>query len=404
MFNKKTIEDIDVRNKKVLVRVDYNVPLDSNLNVTDNSRIRLSLPTINYLLERNAKVILMSHLGRPKGEVIDKYRLTPAAKELEKLINKPVKKFDEIVSPEIKDYIYNEMKYGEIIMLENVRFNPGETKNNTDFAKELASLADIYVDDAFGASHRAHSSTVGVTQFLPSVAGFLLKKEVEVLTSILEAPDKPFLAILGGAKVADKIMVIQNFITKVNSLIVGGGMSYTFLKSKGYEIGKSIHAEDPAEYESQIKFAKESIEAAAKNNVNFITPIDIVVGKTDEQGNITDKKTVSADSMPADYEGFDMGEKTLALYESEIAKAKTIFWNGPVGFFENKEFENGTRRVATAIANSNAKTVAGGGDTLAALKKFGLADKFFHVSSGGGASMELLEGKELPGVAALSDK
>jgi phosphoglycerate kinase len=404
MFNKKTIEDIDVRNKKVLVRVDYNVPLDSNLNVTDNSRIRLSLPTINYLLERNAKVILMSHLGRPKGEVIDKYRLTPAAKELEKLINKPVKKFDEIVSPEIKDYIYNEMKYGEIIMLENVRFNPGETKNNTDFAKELASLADIYVDDAFGASHRAHSSTVGVTQFLPSVAGFLLKKEVEVLTSILEAPDKPFLAILGGAKVADKIMVIQNFITKVNSLIVGGGMSYTFLKSKGYEIGKSIHAEDPAEYESQIKFAKESIEAAAKNNVNFITPIDIVVGKTDEQGNITDKKTVSADSMPADYEGFDMGEKTLALYESEIAKAKTIFWNGPVGFFENKEFENGTRRVATAIANSNAKTVAGGGDTLAALKKFGLTDKFFHVSSGGGASMELLEGKELPGVAALSDK
>ncbi|MCL5771897.1 MAG: phosphoglycerate kinase [Actinobacteria bacterium] len=404
MFNKKTIEDIDVSNKKVLVRVDYNVPLDSDLNVTDNSRIRLSLPTINYLLERNAKVILMSHLGRPKGEIVEKYRLTPAAKELEKLTGKPVKKFDEIVSPEIKDYIDNKMKYGEIVMLENVRFNPGETKNNIDFAKELASLADIYVDDAFGASHRAHSSTVGVTQFLPSVAGFLLKKEVEVLTSILEAPDKPFLAVLGGAKVADKIMVIQNFITRVNSLIVGGGMSYTFLKSKGYEIGKSIHAEDPAEYESQIKFAKESIEAAAKNNVNFITPIDVVVGKTDEQGNIIDKKTVSADSIPADYEGFDMGEKTLALYESEIAKAKTIFWNGPVGFFENKEFENGTRRVATAIANSNAKTVAGGGDTLAALKKFGLTDKFFHVSSGGGASMELLEGKELPGVAALLDK
>lgn len=404
MFNKKTIEDIDVTNKKVLVRVDYNVPLDSDLNVTDNSRIKLSLPTINYLIEKKAKIILMSHLGRPKGEVVDKYRLTPAAKELEKLINKPVKKFDEIVSPEIKDYIDNKMQYGDVVMLENVRFNPGETKNNLDFAKELASLAEIYVDDAFGASHRAHSSTVGVTQFLPAVAGFLLKREVEVLTSILESPERPFLAVLGGAKVADKIMVIQNFINKVNSLIVGGGMSYTFLRAKGYEIGKSIHAEDPQEYESQIKFAKDSMEAAAKNNVNFITPVDVVVGKTDENGNIIDKKTVSADSIPADYEGFDMGEKTLSLYEAEIAKAKTIFWNGPVGFFENKEFENGTKRVATAIANSNAKTIAGGGDTLAALKKFGLTDKFFHVSSGGGASMELLEGKELPGVAALLDK
>jgi len=404
VFNKKTIEDIDVTNKKVLVRVDYNVPLDSDLNVTDNSRIKLSLPTINYLIEKKAKIILMSHLGRPKGEVVDKYRLTPAAKELEKLINKPVKKFDEIVSPEIKDYIDNKMQYGDVVMLENVRFNPGETKNNLDFAKELASLAEIYVDDAFGASHRAHSSTVGVTQFLPAVAGFLLKREVEVLTSILESPERPFLAVLGGAKVADKIMVIQNFINKVNSLIVGGGMSYTFLRAKGYEIGKSIHAEDPQEYESQIKFAKDSMEAAAKNNVNFITPVDVVVGKTDENGNIIDKKTVSADSIPADYEGFDMGEKTLSLYEAEIAKAKTIFWNGPVGFFENKEFENGTKRVATAIANSNAKTIAGGGDTLAALKKFGLTDKFFHVSSGGGASMELLEGKELPGVAALLDK
>lgn len=404
MFNKKTVEDIDLKNKKVLVRVDYNVPLDSNFNVTDNSRIRLSLPTINYLLEKNAKVILMSHLGRPKGEVVDKYRLTPAAKELEKLIGKPVKKFDEIVSPEIKDYIDNKMKNGDIVMLENVRFNAGETKNNLDFAKELASLAEVYVDDAFGASHRAHSSTGGVTQFLPSVAGFLLKREVEVLTSILEAPEKPFLAILGGAKVADKIMVIQNFLSKVNSIIVGGGMSYTFLKSKGYEIGKSIRAEDPAEYESQIKFAKESIEAAAKNKVNFITPVDIVVGRMDAEGNITDKKTVAADCIPADFEGFDMGEKTLALYEAELAKAKTIFWNGPVGFFENKEFENGTKRVAMAIANSGAKTVAGGGDTLAALKKFGLTDKYFHVSSGGGASMELLEGKELPGVAALLDK
>lgn len=404
MFNKKTVEDIDLKNKKVLVRVDYNVPLDSNLNVTDNTRIRLSLPTINYLLEKNAKIILMSHLGRPKGEIIDKYRLTPAARELEKLSGKPVKKFDEIISPEIKDYINNRMKNGDIVMLENVRFNAGETKNNLDFAKELASLADVYVDDAFGASHRAHSSTVGVAQFLPAVAGFLLKREVEVLTSIIEAPQKPFLAVLGGAKVADKIMVIQNFLSKVNSIIIGGGMSYTFLKSKGYEIGKSIHEQDPAEFENQIKFAAQSIEIASKNKINFIIPVDVVVGRMEDDGNIKDIKTVSADSIPADLEGFDMGDKTLALYENEIAKAKTIFWNGPVGFFERKEFENGTRRVAQAIANSGAKTIAGGGDTLAALKKFGLTDKFFHVSSGGGASMELLEGRELPGITALLDK
>jgi len=403
MFKKKTIEDIDLKNKKVLVRVDYNVPLDANLNITDNSRIRLSIPTINYLIENNAKIILMSHLGRPKGEIVEKYRLTPAAKELEKLIGRPVKKFDEIVSEEISDYINDEMKHGEIVMLENVRFNPGETKNNLDFAKSLASLADIYVDDAFGASHRAHSSTAGVAQFLPAVAGFLLKREVEVLTSILEDPQEPFLAILGGAKVADKIMVIQKFLSKVNSIIVGGGMSYTFLKSKGYEIGKSIHADDPAEFENQIKFAKESIDAAVKNKVNFIIPVDVVVAKMDEAGNITDKKTVSADSIPADYEGFDMGEKTLALYDAEIAKAKTIFWNGPVGFFENKDFENGTRRVATAVSNQKVVTVAGGGDTLAAIKKFDLSDKFYHISSGGGASMELLEGKELPGVSVLLD-
>ena len=372
MFKKKTIEDIDLKNKKVLVRVDYNVPLDADLNITDNSRIRLSLPTINYLIENNAKIILMSHLGRPKGEVVEKYRLTPAAKELEKLLGRPVKKFDEIVSEEIRDYIDDEMKHGEIVMLENVRFNPGETKNNLDFAKSLASLADVYVDDAFGASHRAHSSTAGVAQFLPAVAGFLLKREVEVLTAILEDPEEPFLAILGGAKVADKIMVIQKFLSKVNSIIVGGGMSYTFLKSKGYEIGKSIHADDPVEFENQIKFAKESIDAAAKNKVNFIIPVDVVIGKMDEAGNITDKKTVPADSIPADYEGFDMGEKTLALYDAEIAKAKTIFWNGPVGFFEKKEFENGTKRVATAISNQKVVTVAGGGDTLAAIKKFGL--------------------------------
>jgi phosphoglycerate kinase len=404
MFNKKTIEDIDLIGKKVLVRVDYNVPLDENLNVKDDSRIRLSLPTLNYLINKNCKIILISHLGRPKGEVVDKYRLTPVAKELEKLIGKSVKKFDEIISDEIKDYINNKMKPGDIVMLENVRFHPGETKNDLNFAKELASLADVYVNDAFGAAHRAHSSTVGVAKFLPAVAGFLLKKEVEELSSILENPERPFLAVLGGAKVADKIMVIKNFLNIVDSIIVGGGMSYTFLKAKGYEIGKSIHAEDSVEYEEQVKFAKEAMEIAEKNNINFITPVDLVVGKVDAENNIVDVKVVDADKIPADYEGFDMGEKTLALYEAEISKAKTIFWNGPVGFFENPRFENGTKRLGTAIANSKAKTIAGGGDTLAALRKFGLTDKFSHVSSGGGASMELLEGKTLPGIAALLDK
>ncbi len=404
MFNKKTIEDIDLKDKKVIVRVDYNVPLDADLNVKDNTRIKLSLPTLNYLIAQNCKIILMAHLGRPKGEVVDKYRLTPAAKELEKLIGKPVKKFDEIVSNAIKDYIDKTMKNGEIIMLENVRFNAGETKNNLDFAKELSGLADVYVNDAFGAAHRAHSSTAGIAQYLPAVAGYLLKTEVEELTSIIENPRKPFLAVLGGAKVADKIMVIKNFLNIVDSIIVGGGMSYTFLKSKGYEIGKSIHAEDPAEYEEQIKFAGEAIQEAQKNNVSFITPVDIVVAKMDSEGSFSDKKTVKADSIPCDYEGFDMGEETLKLYEKEIASAKTIFWNGPVGFFENAEFENGTKRVANAIANSNAKTIVGGGDTLSALKKFGLTDRISHVSSGGGASMELLEGKLLPGVAALLDK
>jgi len=404
MFNKKTIEDINLKNKKVIVRVDYNVPLDADLNVKDNTRIKLSLPTLNYLISQNCKIILMSHLGRPKGEVVDKYRLTPIAKELEKLIGKPIKKFDDIVSKEIKDYIDNTMKNGEIVMLENVRFNPGETKNDLNFAKELASLADIYVNDAFGAAHRAHSSTAGIAQFLPAVAGYLLKTEVEELTSILEKPQKPFLAILGGAKVADKIMVIKNFLNLVDSIIVGGGMSYTFLKAKGYEIGKSIHAEDPAEYENQINFAKEVMEEAKRKNINFITPVDVVVAKMDSEGNIIDKKTVSVDSIPTDYEGFDMGEETLKLYEKEISSAKTIFWNGPVGFFENAEFDNGTKRVANAIANSGVKTVVGGGDTIAALKKFGLNDKISHVSSGGGASLELLEGKLLPGIAALLDK
>ncbi|MCL5072968.1 MAG: phosphoglycerate kinase [Actinobacteria bacterium] len=396
LFNKKTVEDVDVKNKKVIVRVDYNVPLDENGNVTDNTRIRLSLPTLNYLLERNAKVILMSHLGRPKGIVEEKYRLTPTARELEKLIGRPVKKFDETFSSEIKEYADSKMQPGEIIMLENLRFNPGEKNNDREFAKNLASLAEVYVDDAFGAAHRAHASISGITQFLPAVAGFLMKKEVEALSALLEAPGRPFMAILGGSKVSDKILVIQNLLGKVDTLILGGGMSYTFLKAQGYGIGKSICEDD------QLGYAKEMIELAKKNGVNFMLPVDLVIAR--EYAKNAESKNVSVDAIPPDWEGMGIGEKTTELYKTEIARAKTIFWNGPVGVFEWENFEKSTKEIANAIANSTAVTVAGGGDTLAAIKKYGLNDKFSHISSGGGASMEFLEGKVLPGVAALLNK
>ncbi len=396
MFSKKTVEDIDVSKKKVLVRVDYNVPLDNELNVTDDTRIKLSLPTINYLIKNNAKTILMSHLGRPKGKIEPRFSLDPAAKRLEQLTGKKVKKFDRIFSPKIKEYIDNEMDYGEIVMLENLRFDPGEKDNNDELARSLASLADIYVDDAFGAAHRSHASIVGVTKYLPSVAGFLMKKEIEVLTSILESPERPFLAILGGSKVSDKIKVIENLLGKVDSLILGGGMTYTFLKAQGYEIGKSI-CED-----NQINFAKDMLALAKKNNVKLILPVDIVVAK--EFDSEADNKTVSIQSIPVDWMGLDIGQKSAELFGNEISIAKTIFWNGPVGVFEWNNFSKGTRSVACAVAGSQAVTIAGGGDTLAALKKYNLSSKFTHISSGGGAAMEFLEGKELPGVVSLMDK
>ncbi|HEY4663209.1 MAG TPA: phosphoglycerate kinase [Candidatus Humimicrobiaceae bacterium] len=396
MFNKKTIEDMDVTNKRVLVRVDYNVPLDDNLNVVDDTRIRLSLPTINYLIEKNAKIILMSHLGRPKGAVETKFKLDPAAKRLGQLVSKKVMKFDSIYSQEIKEYIDNEMDFGEIVMLENLRFDPGEKANDDEFSKSLASLADVYVDDAFGAAHRAHASVAGVTKYLPAVAGFLMKKEIEVLTSLLESPQRPFLTILGGSKVSDKIQVIRNLLGKVDSLILGGGMTYTFLKAQGYEIGKSICEDD------QIDFAREMLALAKKDNVKLILPVDIVAAK--EFDSNSERRLVSIQSIPADWMGMDIGDKSIELFKTEIATAKTIFWNGPVGVFEWSNFENGTRNIANAIAGSQAVTVAGGGDTLAALKKYDLSSKFTHVSSGGGAAMELLEGKELPGVSSLLDK
>ncbi len=396
MFTKKTVQDMDLRRKKVLVRVDYNVPLNDDLQVTDDTRIKLSLDTIRYLLEQEAKIILMSHLGRPKGEVVDQLRLDPAAEALEKLIGKNVKKFDDIVSAEIKDYIDNTMNFGDIVLLENLRFDPGEKKNDPQFAKSLASLAEVYVNDAFGAAHRAHASVSGVAEHIPAVAGFLLKKEVDTLTSLLENPGRPFVAVLGGSKVSDKIQVIKKLLEKVDTLIIGGGMGYTFLKAKGFEIGNSLCEEQ------HLAYAGEMIELAKKNNVHLALPLDTVIAK--EYDKDTDKKMVSVESIPVDWMGLDIGEKSIELFKNEIAGASTVFWNGPLGVFEWERFEQGTKDVACAIAKSSAVSVVGGGDTLAAIKKYKLRDQFSHVSSGGGASMELLEGKELPGVAALLDQ
>jgi len=396
MLNKKTVEDIDVSGKRVLVRVDFNVPLDADLNVTDNTRIRLSLPTINYLAGKGAKVILMSHLGRPKDAVEEKYRLTPAAKELEKLAGKTVRKFDETFSDEIKNYIDHEMKPSEIVILENLRFHPGEKKNDPEFAQMLASLADLYVDDAFGAAHRAHASVAGIASYLPSVAGFLMKKEVDALSNLLENPARPFTAVLGGSKVSDKITVIKNLLGKVDCLILGGGMTYTFLKAKGYEIGKSIFEED------QVDYATRMVKLADSNGVKLMLPVDILVAA--EFSENSDCRNVGIDSIPPDWEGMGIGEKTTEMYVQEIKKSKTIFWNGPMGVFEFDRFAGSTKAVAGAIAESSAITVAGGGDTLAAIKKFKLEGRFTHVSSGGGASMEFLEGKALPGVEVLEDK
>ena len=396
MFNKKTVREIDIKEKKIIVRVDFNVPLDDDLNVVDDTRIRLSLPTIEYLQENNAKIILMSHLGRPKDKPEDRFRLDPAAKRLEELTGARVKKFDETFSLEIKDYIDKSMSAGEIVILENLRFNPGEKENNKDFSKALASLADIYVDDAFGAAHRAHASVVGVPEFLPAVSGLLMEKEIETLTALLESPGRPFLTILGGSKVSDKIKVIKNLMGKVDSLVLGGGMTYTFLKAQGYEIGKSICEDD------QLDYARDMTELAKANNVNFLLPIDIIAAPEFDEN--SEKRAVSIESIPAGWMGLDIGNKSIEMFSKEIQGASTIFWNGPVGVFEWEKFSNGTRSIALAVANSNAVTVVGGGDTVAAIKKYGVSDKISHISSGGGASMELLEGKLLPGIEALLDK
>ncbi|MEG1448362.1 MAG: phosphoglycerate kinase [Oscillospiraceae bacterium] len=394
-FNKKSIEDIDVRGKKVLVRCDFNVPLNEKGEITSETRIVSSLPTIKYLIENDAKVILCSHLGRPKGEWKSEYSLAVVAKRLSELLGKEVKMSKDVVGENAKE-LSSKLADGDVMLLENVRFHKEETKNEEEFSKALASLADIFVNDAFGTSHRAHSSTTGVANYLPAVCGYLIKKEIDVMGKALENPEKPFVAILGGAKVSDKIGVINNLLDKVDTLIIGGGMAYTFIKAQGMEIGKSLCEED------KLTLAKELLEKAKTKGVSLLLPIDTLVGK--EFSETTEPILVDIDKMPADCLGLDIGPKTIALYENAINDAKTVVWNGPMGVFEWENFVGGTKAVAKALAEGNCTSIIGGGDSAAAAESLGFADKITHISTGGGASLEFLEGIDLPGIAALNNK
>ncbi|MFT8318937.1 MAG: phosphoglycerate kinase [Sporolactobacillus sp.] len=391
---KKTIRDIEVKGKKVFCRVDFNVPLDGT-TVTDDTRIRAALPTINYLIENGAKVILASHLGRPTAENKESLRMNPVAKRLSELLGKPVAKTDSVVGPEVEAAVAK-LKDGEVLLLENVRFEKGEKKNDPELAKAFAALADVYVNDAFGSAHRAHASTEGIAHYLPAVAGFLMEKELRILAASLDHPQHPFTAIIGGAKVSDKIGVIENLLDKVDTLIVGGGLSFTFIKAQGYSIGKSMLDAE------KLDMAKKFMETAKEKGVNFLVPVDAVVA--DEFSESANKKTVDVDSIPEGWMGLDIGPKTVALYADAVKKSKLVVWNGPMGVFEMDAYAKGTEAVAKALAEApDATTIIGGGDSAAAVEKFHLADKMSHISTGGGASLELMEGKVLPGVAALND-
>lgn len=395
-MNKKTIRDVDVTNKKVLVRCDFNVPLDKETGkITNDLRIVAALPTIKYLLENNAKVILCSHLGKPKGEIKPELSLKSVANRLSEYLGFEVKFSKDIVGENAKE-LSKELKPGKAILLENVRFDPREEKNDKEFSKELASLAEIYVNDAFGTAHRAHSSTVGVAEFLPAVCGFLIEKEVEMLGDNLNNPERPFVAILGGAKVSDKIKVIENLLEKVDSIIIGGGMTYTFLKAMGYEIGNSICELD------RIDIAKETIEKAEKKGVKLLFPIDTVCGK--EFSNKAETIVVDSKEIPKGWQGLDIGPKAIEEFTQVLKNAKTVIWNGPLGVFEFEKFAKGTNAIAKVLSEINAITIVGGGDSVAAVEKGGFSDKITHISTGGGATLEYLEGKELPGIECLENK
>lgn len=398
-MNKKTVKDLDVAGKKVLVRVDFNVPLskDGKHTISDDTRIRAALPTIDYLLENKAKVILMSHLGRPKGEANPEFALKPVADWLKDHYGD---KFHFVPSPEVvddkvKDEI-SKLEDGEVALLENTRYQKGETENDEEFAKELSSLADLYVNDAFGTSHRSHASNVGVANNLDSAVGFLIEKEIEIMGKALEDPQRPFVSILGGAKVSDKIGVIENLISKVDTILIGGGMAYTFLKAQGKEIGKSLLEED------KMELSLDLIKKAKENNVDILLPEDVVIA--DEIKEDIDTEIVSIDEIPEDKEALDIGPKTAEKYAEIIKKAKTVVWNGPMGVFEVNVFSNGTKEIAKALAESDATTIVGGGDSALAIENAGFKDKITHVSTGGGASLEFLEGKTLPGIDCIDEK
>jgi phosphoglycerate kinase len=388
----RSVRDASVAGKRVFVRVDFNVPLDGQ-TITDDTRIRAALPTIEHLVDQGARVILCSHLGRPKGKPNDAFRLNPVSNRLAELLGKPVKTVSDVVGPEAKDAAAR-LSDGEIMLLENVRFEPGEEKNDPNLARELASLADIYVNDAFGAAHRAHASTAGIAGFLPAYAGFLMDAEVSALQRLLDKPERPFITILGGAKVSDKLAVIENLIPKVDVLLIGGGMANTFLLAQGRRIGSSL-----AERDFEIK-ARELLEQAADSGTEILLPIDVAVA-ADFDGT---PEIVSVDNVRDDRAIFDIGPESVATFTARIGAARTIFWNGPMGVFEKPAFANGTRAIALAVANSDAFTVVGGGDSVAAVEQTGVADRISHISTGGGASLEFVEGRELPGLTPLQEK
>jgi len=394
-MNKKTVRDIDVKGKKVLVRCDFNVPQDENGNITDNRRIVSALDTIKYLLDNNAKVILCSHLGRPKGEIKPEFSLKPIAAELSKLLKKEVKLAKDVVGEDAKKLIDN-MVDGEIVLLENVRFHREETDNDPEFSKKLASFAEIFVNDAFGTAHRAHSSTAGVADFLPAVSGFLIEKELNFMGDALNNPKRPFMAILGGRKVSDKIGVIESLLEKVDTLMIGGAMAYTFFKAMGYSVGESICELD------KLDLANELMEKAKQKGVKLMLPVDTRIGKEFKPD--TESKVVKYTEIPDEWEGYDIGDETIKMYIEELSKAKTVVWNGPVGLFEFDQFAVGTNSLAKALGDLDAVTIIGGGDSAAAIEKLGIADKFSHISTGGGASLEFLEGKKLPGIECLENK
>jgi len=399
-MQKKTIEDLkdnQLEGKRVLVRVDFNVPLNEELEITDDTRIKAALPTIKYLISHQAKVILMSHLGRPKGEVIEKLRLDPVARRVSELLKQDVKKANNCIGEEVEKVVSN-MQNSEVILLENLRFHPEEEKNNLEFSKALANLADIFINDAFGTAHRAHASTVGVAELLPSYAGFLMAREIEVLSNLMENPERPFVVVLGGAKISGKIEIVQNLLSIADRILIAGGMSYTCLAALGYEVGNSLLEE----YDLEI--VKKMLKKAEEKDNKILLPVDLIITK--EVSEKAESKMFEIDNIPKYGTGVDLGRRSLIKFEKEIKKARTVFWNGPVGVFEIEKYAKGTNRIAKILAEMQGKvvTIIGGGDSIAAIDKAGLTEKMTHISTGGGASLEFLGGKKLPGIEVLPEK